>query len=115
MKVEDKEILKDLFDRGNLDLTKQIEVLKKKLQDTQNELALIKAVNDNSPERLLLLARIKDLEEINKSHHRLNSELRKDIHHYKQKSSKLESAENLLQGYKKVIIELTAKLRKKDS
>ena len=115
MKDEDKQILQDLFDRGNLDLTRQIDVLKRKLQDTENELALIKAINQNSPEYLLLKARIEELEEINKSHHRLNSELRKDIHHYKQKSSKLESAENLLQGYKKVIEDLSNKLRLKDS
>ena len=115
MKVEDKEILKDLFDRGNLDLTKQIEVLKKKLQDTQNELALIKAVNDNSPERLLLLARIKDLEEINEAHRKLNGTLRVEIQELKESQYEHTKDKNLLQGYKKVIQDLSNKLKLKDS
>lgn len=37
-------------DRGELDLTKQIEVLTKKLQEAQLETSLVKAVNLNSPE-----------------------------------------------------------------
>ena len=37
------------------------------------------------------------------------------IFYWKQLRSKYESSENLLQGYKKVIIDLTNKLRRKDS
>jgi len=37
-------------DRGDLDLTKQIEVLTKKVQEAQLETSLVKAVNLNSPE-----------------------------------------------------------------
>ena len=37
-------------DRGNLDLTQQIDDLKKKLQEAELELSLIKAVGINSPE-----------------------------------------------------------------
>ena len=36
------------------------------------------------------------------------------IFYWKQFRSKYESSENLLQGYKKVIIDLTNKLRRKD-
>ncbi len=37
-------------DRGNLDLTKQIDALKKRVQQAELELSLIKAVGMNSPE-----------------------------------------------------------------
>ena len=37
-------------DRGNSDLTKQIDDLKKKLEEAELELSLIKAVGMNSPE-----------------------------------------------------------------
>ena len=62
-----------------------------------------------------LTNRVRDLEDINEGHRKLNQELRKELQYYKEKSSEGESHKNLLQGYKKVIIELTAKLRKKDS
>ena len=59
--------------------------------------------------------RVKDLEDINDGHRKLNQELRKELQYYKEKSSEGESHKNLLQGYKKVIKDLTAKLRRKDS
>jgi predicted nucleic acid-binding Zn-ribbon protein len=37
-------------DRGNLDLTKQIDALKKRVQQAELELSLVKAVGMNSPE-----------------------------------------------------------------
>ena len=37
-------------DRGSLDLTKQIDDLKKKIQEAELELSLVKAVGINSPE-----------------------------------------------------------------
>ena len=56
--------------------------------------------------------RIKDLEDINDGHRKLNQELRKELQYYKQKSSEGESHKNLLQGYKTVINDLTRQLRK---
>ena len=37
-------------DRGNLDLTKQIEVLHKKVREAEGELSIIKGIGNNSPE-----------------------------------------------------------------
>ena len=75
-------------DRGDSDLEKQISTLK---------------------------ARVKDLEEINEGHRMLNAELRKEIFTWKKSVSELEKAKNLLQGYKKVIQDLSTKLSRKDS
>ena len=61
-------------------------------------------------ERLKL--RVRELEDINEGHRKLNGELRKEIHHWKDKSSESEKDKNLLQGYKKVIQDLSTKLRK---
>jgi|TARA_R100001460_G_scaffold64448_1_gene104696 hypothetical protein len=44
-----------------------------------------------------------------------NSQMRNEIQFWKNKSSELEIAQNLLHGYKNVIERLTAKLRQKDS
>ena len=74
-------------ERGDSDLEKQIDTLK---------------------------ARVKDLEEINEGHRMLNGELRKEIFTWKKSASELEKTKNLLQGYKKVIQELSNKLIKKD-
>ena len=59
-----------------------------------------------------LSKRIKDLEDINDGHRKLNQELRKELQYYKEKSSEGEKSKNLLQGYKKVIQNLTARLNK---
>ena len=75
-------------ERGDSDLEKQIDTLK---------------------------ARVKDLEEINEGHRMLNAELRKEIFTWKKSVSELEKAKNLLQGYKKVIQDLSDKLRRKES
>ena len=75
-------------DRGDSDLEKQISTLK---------------------------TRVKDLEEINEAHRMLNAELRKEIFTWKKSASELEKAKNLLQGYKKVIQDLSTKLARKDS
>jgi regulator of replication initiation timing len=37
-------------DRGDLDLTKQIEELKKKVREAEGELSIIKGIGNNSPE-----------------------------------------------------------------
>ena len=75
-------------ERGDSDLEKQIDTLK---------------------------ARVKELEDINEGHRELNGELRKEIFFWKEKSSESEKDKNLLQGYKKVIQNLSDKLRRKDS
>ena len=62
-----------------------------------------------------LTNRVKDLEDINEGHRKLNQELRKELQYYKQKLSEGESHKNLLQGYKKVIEDLSNKLARKDS
>ena len=62
-----------------------------------------------------LTNRVRDLEDINEGHRKLNQELRKELQYYKQKSSESESHKNLLQGYKKVIEDLSNKLARKDS
>ena len=59
--------------------------------------------------------RIRDLEDINEGHRKLNGELRKEIHYYKEKCSEHEKDKNILQGYKKVIEDLSNKLARKDS
>tara|TARA_Y100000401_G_scaffold26773_1_gene19091 strand:+ start:30 stop:275 length:246 start_codon:yes stop_codon:yes gene_type:complete len=59
-----------------------------------------------------LTTRVKDLEDINDGHRKLNQELRKELQYYKEKSSEGESHKNLLQGYKTVINDLTRQLRK---
>ena len=66
-------------DRGSLDLTKQIDLLKQKLEISEF----------------------------------WNAEMRTEIQYWKTKSSDLEIAQNLLHGYKKVIEDLTVRLRKK--
>ena len=59
-----------------------------------------------------LSKRIKDLEDINDGHRKLNQELRKELQYYKERSSEGEKSKNLLQGYKTVINDLTRQLRK---
>ena len=62
-----------------------------------------------------LTNRVRDLEDINEGHRKLNQELRKELQYYKEKASEGESHKNLLQGYKKVIEDLSNKLARKDS
>ena len=59
-----------------------------------------------------LKIRVRDLEEINESHRQLNAELRKEIFYWKEKSSEMEQCKNLLQGYKKVIEDLSRQVKK---
>ena len=62
-----------------------------------------------------LTKRVKELEDISEGHKKLNGELRKEIFYWKEKSSESEQDKNLLQGYRKVIVDLSDKLRRKDS
>ena len=62
-----------------------------------------------------LTKRVKELEDISEGHKKLNGELRKEIFYWREKSSESEQDKNLLQGYRKVIENLSDKLRRKDS
>jgi hypothetical protein len=74
-------------DRGELDMSRQIEELQK---------------------------RVKELEDINDGHRQLNGQLRFELSMWKQIGSELEATKNLLQGYRSVINDLSNKLRQKD-
>ena len=54
-----------------------------------------------------LTKRIKELEDISEGHRKLNGELRKEIYYWKEKSAESEKDKNLLQGYKKVIEDIS--------
>ena len=82
--------------RGDLDLSKQIDILKKQMQETENELALVKGINKNSPE-------MRGLEHVIADH-------QKEIWKYKQKESEWEHTQNQLEGTKQVVLNLTEKL-----
>ena len=60
-----------------------------------------------------LTKRVKDLEEINEAHRHLNAELRAEIQMWKDMSAEYEKTKNLLQGYKKVIEDLTKQINGK--
>ena len=59
--------------------------------------------------------RIKDLGDINEGHRQLNGNLRVEISDLKKSQSEHEKDKNLLQGYKSVINDLSARLRKYES
>jgi len=73
-------------DRGDLDLTKQIEVLTQKVHDAELETSLVKAIGMNSPEMKRAKERIAELEEglanalaVNESHQKLNGKLQMEL------------------------------------
>ena len=70
---------------------------------------------DNDLEEIInsLTKRVKDLEDINEGHRQLNAELRVEMQMWKDMASEHEKTKNLLQGYKKVIEELTSQAVKK--
>ena len=72
-------------DRGDLDMSKQIEELQQ---------------------------RVKELESINDGHRQLNGQLRIEIQMWKDMASECAKVKNLLQGYKAVIEDLSSQLRK---
>jgi len=72
-------------DRDKLDLTKQIEILKKKVHEAEGELSIIKGIGNNSPEMKDLKKRVDELDnsltislEINDKYQRENKELKED-------------------------------------
>tara|TARA_Y100000593_G_scaffold40269_1_gene77558 strand:+ start:215 stop:445 length:231 start_codon:yes stop_codon:yes gene_type:complete len=60
-----------------------------------------------------LTERVKELEDISEAHRKLNGELRKEIYYWKEKSSEMVKCKNLLQGYKKVIEDLSKQMVRK--
>ena len=60
-----------------------------------------------------LTERVKELEDISEGHRKLNGELRKEIYYWKEKSAESEKDKNLLQGYKKVIEDLSKQMVRK--
>tara|TARA_R110002020_G_scaffold215970_1_gene423317 strand:- start:72 stop:446 length:375 start_codon:yes stop_codon:yes gene_type:complete len=83
-------------DRGDLDLTKQIEVLRKKVHDAELETSLVKAVGMNSPEMKQAKADVKESQdrlaeclEIDRSHQTLNGKLHMKINELEETNLKL--------------------------
>ena len=70
---------------------------------------------DNDLEAIIdsLTKRVKELEDINEGHRQLNGRLRVELNMWKQIGSELEKTKNLLQGYKKVIEDLSKQVTKK--
>ena len=60
-----------------------------------------------------LTQRVKELEDINEGHKQLNAELRIEMKMWKDMASECEKTKNLLQGYKKVIEDLTKQINEK--
>ena len=60
-----------------------------------------------------LTQRVKELEDINEGHRQLNAELRVEMQMWKDMASEYEKTKNLLQGYKKVIEDLSKQVNKK--
>ena len=60
-----------------------------------------------------LTQRVKELENINEGHRQLNAELRVEMQMWKDMSSEYEKTKNLLQGYKKVIEDLSKRVNGK--
>ena len=70
---------------------------------------------DNDLEEIInsLTKRVKDLEDINEGHRQLNGQLRVEVQMWKDMASEHEKTKNLLQGYKKVIEDLSKQVTKK--
>ncbi len=70
---------------------------------------------NNDLERIIdsLTKRVKELEDINEAHRHLNAELRVEIQMWKDMSAEYEKTKNLLQGYKKVIEDLSKRVNGK--
>ena len=60
-----------------------------------------------------LTKRVKELEDINEGHRQLNGQLRVELQMWKDMASEHEKTKNLLQGYKKVIEDLSKQVNGK--
>ena len=74
-----------------------------------------KKKGDNDLEEIIssLTKRVKELEDINEGHRKLNGQLRVEVQMWKDMASEHEKTKNLLQGYKKVIEDLSKQVTKK--
>ena len=70
---------------------------------------------DNDLEEIIksLTKRVKELEDINEGHRQLNAELRVEMQMWKDMAAEYEKTKNLLQGYKKVIEDLSKQVEGK--
>ena len=70
---------------------------------------------DNDLEAIIdsLTRRVKELEDINEGHRQLNGQLRVEVQMWKDMASEHEKTKNLLQGYKKVIEDLSKQVNGK--
>ena len=70
---------------------------------------------DNDLEEIInsLTKRVKELEDINEGHRQLNGQLRVEVQMWKDMASEHEKTKNLLQGYKKVIEDLSKQVNGK--
>ena len=66
-------------DRGELDLTKQIEILQRKVRELEGEISVIKGINLTSPEYKSLTSEIKRLKNVEESHRKLNGKLQHEL------------------------------------
>ena len=71
---------------NELKLQKQVKFLQdkcrkagKRIREAEGELSIIKGIGNNSPEMRALQNRVKELEEIEKSHKKLNGELHQEL------------------------------------
>ena len=60
-----------------------------------------------------LTKRVKELEDINEGHRQLNGQLRVEMQMWKDMATEYEKTKNLLQGYKKVIEDLSKQVNGK--
>ena len=70
---------------------------------------------DNDLENIIdsLTQRVKELEDINEGHRQLNGQLRIEMQMWKDMAAEYEKTKNLLQGYKKVIEDLSKQVNGK--
>ena len=70
---------------------------------------------DNDLEAIIdsLTKRVKELEDINEGHRQLNGQLRVEVQMWEDMASEHEKTKNLLQGYKKVIEDLSKQVNGK--
>ena len=70
---------------------------------------------DNDLEEIInsLTKRVKELEDINERHRQLNGQLRVEMQMWKDMAAEYEKTKNLLQGYKKVIEDLSKQVNGK--
>ena len=70
---------------------------------------------DNDLDEIIssLTKRVKELEDINEGHRQLNGQLRVEMQMWKDMAAEYEKTKNLLQGYKKVIEDLSKQVNGK--